>query len=112
MNHLYNREREREREREKHKKSHQEKEESFENFVEHRDVDVVESETRMTGDECDEFCPRRYDGDGSQVTFNVTGIWQKVVGNPENKAHQTNDQNLEPVFRCTGIPLQRNTHLE
>ena len=73
------------------------KEEWVEDSVEHGDIDIAGQELGMSANEGDEFCPRKHNGYGPQVSVEQEAL---LIIVEDNHKYQANHGQLNPVFKA------------
>ena len=72
---------------------------SFQYFVEHRDVDVVLSQFRMSSYQGDQSRPAEDDSEGCQCSLGLTRTGEVLVRNVEDDSSQGYCCQLQPVLQ-------------
>ena len=79
--------------------------ESFQNFVEHGDIDVVLSQFRMSSYQSDERGPADDDSEGRESSLGVTRGDELLIRNVEDDSSQNYGGQLQPVLQAEHISI-------
>ena len=77
--------------------------ESFQYFVEHRDIDVVLGQFRMSSYQSDQSGPTDDDSEGCQCSLGFTRSGELLVRNVEDDSSQHDGDQLQPVLHPEDI---------